>query len=94
MAKLPRKPKIPEASSKEPTYTDSLGVVYIGDQATLRVSSDAKLSRNYNSIGASVGIEFQTPVAGLDGTIEKAFKKVRSALKHEMNIISDALDTL
>lgn len=98
MAKLPRKPNTTVPSNTEPStaprFTDSFGITYIGETALVRVHSEVKLSRNFNSVGGSVSLEFQTPRDDLDATIKKAFKKIRSAMKDEAAVISEALDHL
>lgn len=94
-----KKAQTPAASTapdplKDATVTDEFGIVYLGDSALVRVSMDVKLSRNYNSLGASAALEFRTPLAGLDETVKKALQKVRKCMKDEVEVISDALDNL
>ena len=94
-----KKPATPpsKATSSEDTakeFTDSYGIVYLGDQAVLKVGVDVKLSRNYQSCGISAGMEFTTKAASVDVTLPKAFQKIRDSLRPQIEAASNLLNDL
>jgi hypothetical protein len=94
-----------EAASSEPkavpavnpmthTFTDEYGVVYLGNIATVSVSRDVKLSRNYQSVGLHAGVSFQTHADEAQAAIPKIAEMLKKVMDEPLRDASDDLDKL
>lgn len=90
MPKLP-KPK-PSETETTTTHVDSYGIEYVDGMVIITASCDVKLSRQFQSAGVSAGMQFKTKASLADDAIQKAFTKLRNALKPQIEEASNILN--
>jgi hypothetical protein len=91
-----RKPAHTPAPSPacDTTYTDECGIVYVDGFATVSISVDVKLSRQWQSAGVHAGMTFKTKADLVNGAVESGFKKLRLSLAPEIQRASQQLNEI
>ncbi|MBD3260869.1 MAG: hypothetical protein GF334_04200 [Candidatus Altiarchaeales archaeon] len=73
-------------------YTDSHGIRMMGDSVEVWTSCEAKMSRDFQSVGIQKGIRFTTPREDAEKAIEKATAIVRDAVRAEIDNFKEMID--
>lgn len=98
---LPKKParKTPavapsSTSASNKILLEGTNIVVLDGKATITVHCDLKMSKNYQSGGASCGFTFVTTADAAEAAAATAFAKVREIVSQQMGKISDDVEDL
>lgn len=94
--KPPRKSKGSTAPSpsKPLSLLGNTSIEVLDGKATITVSCDLKLSRNYQSGGASCGFSFVTTADEAETAADAALNRVKAIVTDHMRGISEAVEDL
>lgn len=82
----------PPQSGPKVVFTDRYGIEYLdGDTVTIHVSSDVKLTVNYNSAGLSMGLTFKSTPAKVEDAVPRAYSKLRDMMGPEIQRAEESL---
>lgn len=94
---IPKKRAIapPQKATSTPKITlEGTDIVVLDGKATVTVHCDLKLSKNYQSGGASCGFTFVTAAEDAERSAKAAFARVKDIVSQQMSKISDAVEDM
>jgi hypothetical protein len=84
----------PKSAVERPAeYKDEHNVVYLGNEAVVRVAVEVKLSQNYQSAGIQASVEFRTPAVDVPKAITGSATKLKGILGEQIRRLSNSLET-